>query len=504
MNLWAKRIGQLAIVPIALFFFACEDEASLLGYKNPNTKFEVKYIEIPLESSVLLLDSQRTSNYLFNNETNRLLVGQYVDQQFGSITSTAFTQYFTTTGAKLAAGAVFDSVSIQLAFDLYNYGSKVAATPQTVSVYEVDEVLSKGIRNYFSTTDVAIKPDVLGSKVFTIDPAKFADDLKILSDGNSANDTLVSPALLKMPLNSAFGAKIFESAKTYAAAATTIDSAFIIPNEFVKTFKGIALKSEGGDKIVGFNPSSSSSIIRLHYHTGTEDSLALDLNFFSVVGFNQIKTDRSGSDLAGLTEVSNDFYPATELRYIQGATSTFTKVHFSNFFAFTDTVPNLLINSAQLVIDGVQQDDYAIPENLALRLLRNSNRVEFYDTLKAPGRPQDSLDFEYYNPREHARYPGTIGLDNGSIGENDNAFVALGDQNPFLSYSTTDKSFGGNYTLFFQQLSVLNSNKRRFASAILYPISPSKPATKVVNRTIFPKEGIKLRVYYTKPTLPLN
>src|SRR5688572_25445292 len=124
MNLWAKRIGQLAILPIALFFFACEDEASLLGYKNPNTKFEVKYIEIPLESSVLLLDSQRTSNYLFNNETNRLLVGQYVDQQFGSITSTAFTQYFTTTGAKLAAGAVFDSVSIQLAFDLYNYGSK--------------------------------------------------------------------------------------------------------------------------------------------------------------------------------------------------------------------------------------------------------------------------------------------------------------------------------------------------------------------------------------------
>ena len=40
MNLWAKRIGQLAVLPVALFFFSCEDEAGVLGYKNPNPKFE--------------------------------------------------------------------------------------------------------------------------------------------------------------------------------------------------------------------------------------------------------------------------------------------------------------------------------------------------------------------------------------------------------------------------------------------------------------------------------
>ena len=67
MNLWAKRIGQLAVFAVALFFLSCQDEASLLGYKNPNTKFQVSYVEIPIESSVLLLDSQRTSNYVYHS-----------------------------------------------------------------------------------------------------------------------------------------------------------------------------------------------------------------------------------------------------------------------------------------------------------------------------------------------------------------------------------------------------------------------------------------------------
>ncbi len=72
MNLWANRVGQLASLAVALFFFSCEDEASVLGFKNQNQKFEASYIEIPIESSVLLLDSQRTSNFVFQNETNRL------------------------------------------------------------------------------------------------------------------------------------------------------------------------------------------------------------------------------------------------------------------------------------------------------------------------------------------------------------------------------------------------------------------------------------------------
>ena len=141
MNLWANRVVQLASLLVALFFFSCEDEASVLGFKNQNQKFDASYIEIPIESSVLLLDSQRTSNFVFQNETNRLLIGQYTDDKFGAVAANAYTQFFTTSGAKLPADVTYDSVTLQLVLDFYNYGSTDALSSQSISVYELDEEL---------------------------------------------------------------------------------------------------------------------------------------------------------------------------------------------------------------------------------------------------------------------------------------------------------------------------------------------------------------------------
>ena len=91
MNLWANRIGQLTTLAVALFFFSCEEETSTLGYKNPNSKFKVSYVEIPIESSVILRDSLRTSNFAYSGEPNRLMVGSYTDEVFGQIEASSIT-----------------------------------------------------------------------------------------------------------------------------------------------------------------------------------------------------------------------------------------------------------------------------------------------------------------------------------------------------------------------------------------------------------------------------
>jgi hypothetical protein len=75
MNLWVKRTGQLLLAAVALFFLSCKDEVTLPGFPNPNSKFKINYVEIPLESSVYLLDSIRTSNT--PGDLQRVLVGQY-------------------------------------------------------------------------------------------------------------------------------------------------------------------------------------------------------------------------------------------------------------------------------------------------------------------------------------------------------------------------------------------------------------------------------------------
>jgi hypothetical protein len=84
MNLWAKTLGRLTVLAVALFFFACADETSLLGFKNPNPRFNVSFVEIPIESSVLSIDSIYTDN---KGTAGGLLVGNYQDNIMGNVHS---------------------------------------------------------------------------------------------------------------------------------------------------------------------------------------------------------------------------------------------------------------------------------------------------------------------------------------------------------------------------------------------------------------------------------
>lgn len=489
MNLWAKRIGQLALLPVALFFFCCEDEANLLGYRNPNNKFDARFVEIPIESSVLLLDSQRTSNFIFQNETNRLLVGQYNDEKLGNLTASAFTQFYTNTTAKLPAGATFDSISLTLILDKYNYGSRDISTQQGISVYELDDSLRATNRfNYFSKSDVPVKPLALGSKTFVVNP----DSLDYYT-GSRANDSTFT---VRLSLDAAFGQRIFDTALLWRDYDTTEDSTYTTYNKFVQLFKGIAIKSDVGDKVIGINPGS---FLSLHYHTPSDTSQQ-NLGFFGLANFSQIKGDLGSTELSGI-QYSQDFLPADDMRYIQSGTGIFTKLDFGNFFQFADTIENVIITSAQLVIDPVSDPGKLTPPaSYALRLLSN-NYVERYSRKNT----QDNNDFLFYNPT-FAAHPGTLRVDAGTttLIEPDSSIYVNGDTSPLMRYDSEDKVISGNFALFFQQLAMVREDKRRFQYFLMHPSAPSSPNTKSVNRVVFPKDNIKLRIYYTKPTTPLN
>ena len=492
MNLWVKSIRQLVALPVALIFFSCEDEASLLGYKNPNPKFDASYVEIPIESSVLLLDSQRTSNFVFQNETNRLLLGQYADDQLGTVVANSYTQFFTNSTTKLPAEATYDSVSLTLQLDFYNYGTRDASALQGISVYELADSLQYSKRRYyFNTSEISVKPDVLGSKIFTVD----ADSLDHYA--GSRTDTLVQ---IKIPLNYTFGESIFENALKWRDVATTQDSTFKVFSKFIAMFKGLAIKSDYGDKIVGLRPTS---FITLHYHTPTVDSLGIQLSFFNATNFSQIKSDRSATELAGLTQYSQDFIPANDLRYLQSGAGIYTKLDFGKFFEFCDTVPNIVISSAELTIDGVQESGLRPPPQLMVNILNGTTN---YKEKYSRGNTQDNTDLVLYNPpfSAHTRSLLYETLSGTIINEADSAFYLEGDRSPELDYSSTNKTYSGSYTLFMQQLAITAENKRRFQHYLLTPSGPGLPSSKTVNRAVFPKNNIKLKIHYTKPTTPLN
>jgi len=489
MNLWVNRIGQLTISAVALFFLACQEDVSRIGYPNPNSKLKVSYVEIPISSSVLLMDSIRTSNFTYTGETNRLLVGTYNDDVFGKHTAAAFTQYFTNTLDTVRASAVFDSVSLRLKYDLYTYGTP-DGSGQSLSVYELDNPLDSA-GYYLNTSDIPASA-LLGTKTYGVNSTDFK---KFITDGN---DTIIT---LNVPLEASFGERIFNSALKYRNAKSRADSLFIYFRDFVKEFKGIAIKPNSGDKIVGFDPSSSESRIILHYHDAVNDSLTLSLTLANVNGFSQIKTDRSASAVKDVSDFYKDYLADADNRYVQSGTGIVTKLDLSKFYEFADTLQNSVIHSAELSIENVQASPTnPPPTGLSLRMLLDNNHLNKYNANSA----QDRIDLQYFTyltiQAAFARYDFADGTSGAvPIVENDNAFFAAGDQISFLPYSSTSASYKGAWTLFFQRLAEKDSQKSRFKYFALYPTGG-----KTLNRAVFPKNSIKLKVFYTKSTTVVN
>jgi hypothetical protein len=513
MNLWVNRIRQLAILAVALFFSSCVDETNLIGFKPLNSKFDVKYIELPVQSSVLLFDSLRTSNYSFNGETNRFLVGEYADDKFGPAKSTSCSQFFTTSIAKLDSTAIFKNATIDLAFDNYVYGTSASATPQSVSIYKVDQDLDRLARgSYFNNTEIEYEANPIGAKSFTLDPAvlqTYADKKK---------DTALS-----VPLTTAFGLELFESAVDYRKG---IDTAFAYYDLFIKKFKGIAIVPNGCDKVFGFSASNVKTKISVYYKI-SKDTVTRQLIFsfvegrlvekikvndkdqlvtkiVNVVSFNNIKTTLPAA-LNGITKYV-DFPPIDDKRYIQSGAGIYTKLDFRNFLTFSDTIPNMILNSAELVIGNVEDGgNLNPPQNLALRILKQNNRPYTF------GRLNTETTTNQIAYRGFAKPDFYIQNNSNVLIENDSAFTIVGDVGAYyqLSYSKTKKEYTGNVsaitsnnnylTRFLQQVCNKEENKPQFQYFVLTPSFPV--AAKSVNRVVFSKENIKLRIYYTLPTV---
>jgi hypothetical protein len=530
MNLSVKTtMRQLAVLAVASFFFSCQDETSLLGYKNPTTKFNIAYVDIPVETSVLLLDSIRTSNYDASNDFNRLLVGQLEDPKFGNVTASAFTQFFPLGRLVKDDSLVYDSLVMDLRVDYYVYG-KDGVTTQQLDIYKVTESLgyrdslitetptggqqkpSKTKRYfkklYFNKSTASYDPSPLGSKSFSVDFAKYNQEIV---------DATPDKLDVSVRLDNAYGQELFTTMSDTAVFIKALDKDFSV---FFPKFQGVAIVPQGGDKIIGFK--NDSTRLRLHYHilkgNGTTKS-SQQLNFTVsrsgvMTSFSAITSDRSVSELAGLTNFYEDFQPANDQRYIQAGTGIVTKLDFSKFKEFADTTTYMVINSAEFVIKDIEAPGYfAPPPNLLVKLLDDNNRPK---KLTYPGKNSAyTSDLNNIN-----LYQGYINFDAANTSTFfsastvfDSTINIINDVRGFftLNYSSDNKTYRGTASLFFQQLFVEDENKTRFTKALLIPYAPAQSSSdptygrhvlgKMLNRVAFNKNNIVLRVYYTIPTV---
>jgi hypothetical protein len=498
MSLWVNRLRQLTLLSVALFFFACEDETSLNGFKNPNPKFEGKYVEIPLSTSNLLLDRIRTSNYYFEGEYNRFLIGSYDDPIFGKVTSTAFTQFFTASSTKMPTGAEIEKITIELALDLSVYGAQTEQN-QVFNVYELSEPLpeTKKRSMYYNTETTWDPADLIATKAVNINPGLFKDYI----DDKVDTTVFISLEVEETGIGESFFARLTNSFEKYSG--TPSDTTYVTYSKFKTAFPGLAIecKSEGGTNNMILGVNSAQSRIVIHYGTATTKyTNSLIFSYPYALGYNMIKATGRTGELATLVahqQQSTD----DGMRYIQAGTGLVTKLHLDKFYEFANENDgkDLVINSAQLLINDVVASEFAPPSSLALRLLDENNYLRKF---KGPDAKRDSTlfaqrivpDFPIYQRGQLARAT-FIEYDSTYYGVADNGSGAA------ISYSKDRNRYSGFVTLLFQRLYKQRQEADRMRAFALFPTDPNLTniGAKSVNRVMFPSDKVVLKIYYTEP-----
>jgi hypothetical protein len=500
MNLWVKRTGQLLSLAVALFFLSCQDDVNFLGYRNPNDKFDVKFVEIPLESSVFLTDSVRTA--VLSGELARILVGQNNDgsSPFGSIKAIGFSQVLPVNSFySLKKDTVdtfrYDSVALELRFDYYVYGAP-ETSKQTFSVHELEQVLNPAdARKFYSTTPLPYIETPIGSNSISVDPEDFEDQFEL---ANASKDTTV----LHISLDSLYGARIM-------SFALEQDTSFNSAKGFTKRISGLAIvPGNSNDKVLGIDANNSldpgSLITRLvvYYHReGSNKARTLNLGFGGVE-YTKIEAAQTG-DLMGLMNNYDEVTPPTK-RYIQQGTRIMTKVDFDKFYQFAaqDSVQGMIINSAELSITGI--DNYDVYQPMpALSLVTMANH----------------LDNRYHKARYRVQYDTAINGDTvnvrlvladtllprlgtykGYINDVGGLFSAMADgQQSAVTLVRDGPNYIGFMTMLAQHLAERGPIDR-YRYFTLLPSPPSNPQKeKALNRISFDKQNLKLKIYYTIP-----
>ncbi len=452
------------------------------------------YAEIEVPASLILFDKLTSYNKTTTADgVQRFLLGQYQDNQFGTVRAEIYTQISPpVTSRVIGASAVMDSLVMQLSTDFYQYGAS-GVSNQTFQVFELADTIKQ--TPYFNISKVAYKPKLLAEKTISIDPIEFDQNVVNNGDGVTTNDVT---KLYRTKMDVDFGRDIFETIKNDTATANHYAS-------FTGKHKGLAILPTTSDKIFGINPSLSSTSTDLTNDTKlilyyTEDAVQYYVEFTMypfnaspILGFTSITSNKSGTALQPLTQTNTDFQPADGKLYIESGIGIITKLDFTKYFEYMDTVDTPILNSAELVIEN-ETGDFPPPASFQFRALNKDNTYKsaLIDTVINEAAAQ------YFDPEITSAYSRSVLFDpdNGSMDLKSD----VGGNAPLYVSAGTTNSMSAFLTEFFQSQYVQRDNKKRIEYCAFQPNTST--FRKTVNRIVL-KNNIKLKIYYTTPSSPI-
>ncbi len=457
--MWDRKLGL--ILGLALLTIGCEEPGEIGLDLNPESgAFVARYIEIPIDNYIVLHEDVLSTNTTRIDQTTqsivregRLLVGAYNTPEFGGFFSQAFSNIYFSKFGFTKQDFTYDSLLFYIRVD-YLYGNNFTGE-KVIALHELTEELDLG-KQYMTKNSTAYNPEPVGAFRFDV----------------SSKDTISIDTVFSARLSDELGLRLFEKAGQ--------DSITYFDNRaFRDFFNGFAFVPESSnDLITGIHAESNSTFMRMFFHNAkdttfldfvidgyTQDTTIVGTDIsFQLVNltryYNNVTLDRTGTVIQDDPGFYTEFQTNDPYTYIQASAGIFTKIDLANYISFLDTVPNLVINRAEIIMPIKEYADFLQP----------------------------SVSYEMYVTDENNKFKEVVQADTSRI-----IYSSVG----VLSYREfQDENRGelvGNVTEYIENLTSGTSSAHQLliGQTALYLSFLS------VNQAVVEKENIVLRVYYS-------
>jgi Domain of unknown function (DUF4270) len=526
---WAKGF----IVFGSLFLLgSCLDDAALIGSRK-EARFDVKFKEFSIPVTTVQADSIGSENNGVPTQStsvyDRMLCGSANDPKFGEIKPTFFAQYLPPPLKINQTGLTdfsLNKVTVKFAMDYYVYGDTLNG-PSQFTLHEIDALPISNFtsdKDYFTNSDeVGYDPTPLATANYQFVKNHF--DSALIFRARNADTDRTNDVFDTLTFNLPIGSDADLARRLYdTALAKGIYTKVKIANTnrdtlrfdvrktdsvFLRMFRGFAVKSTSGARVLGFKSLFSSergsSLITLYYgykKDGVQKSGKLNYSFQGQLSYTKIEpTNRGGTTLGGLVTKYTDYNAPDNYGYLQGGTGVYAKLDFTEVNDFLGQIENLAVNSAELIIPveaPTVRSHLSVPSGLFLRTVQNNNR--FYNPPKIPIKGTDGKDLVDSqgnpilgpDPQYGFRYYSAT---------NDTYLDALGDDAKILNLQYV-KNRGNEYFYrgyLTQFIEYHNRLPESFSHIDYLGLVPSNfQYGKTLDGVSFKKDQVKLRVYYTE------
>ncbi|WPP48215.1 DUF4270 family protein [Catalinimonas niigatensis] len=437
---WLAKGKHGLIVLSALLLFSCENEDLLsLDFDPQDENINLSFTELTLPFQLVQRDSVVTTN------AERILVGDYRNEDFGLVKATGYINMGISSGAVNNADDddELDSLVLIVVKD-YFYGDAGSNLQQTIHIHQLSEPFNDTI-SYYQDSSLPYDAMYLGALSFTADAEEPADTLRV-------------------GLSNAVGNDFLEKLKSDAAE---LDSSAL----FEDYFKGLALVPSSENSFA----SGFSRVQMVMYFSAPADTASKSFSFTASRIFNGVEIDRSGTAIANINQ-PQQVGSATDNRfYLQATTGLIPRIDFQPLVEFVESNPDRVLLNRVVLRIGLNDfnENMAPPAALLGYQLQDDgiSRITSYD----------SQQRQYFYV--------------GAYNDNDYVYNTISKQ-PIpvrpssIVYDSTNVAYEVKLTSFSQNLiDGFVDNPQ----VLLYPNDISNGLTQVTTEA----DSIKLRVYYT-------